>query len=109
MRKIRFVGLRYIAFGIAAAAVMGMVTTGLWNALLPAIFGLPAIGFWQAVGLLLLGRLLFGGFRGCGRGMRRGKFVRGMQDLSPEERERFRRAMGRGCGSSDNPEPAARA
>jgi hypothetical protein len=33
----------------------------LWNALLPRIAGLPALNFWEAAGLLLLGRILFGG------------------------------------------------
>jgi hypothetical protein len=97
MGKVRFVGLRFIAFGIVAAAIFGTVTMSLWNALMPAIFSLPVIGFWQALGLLLLGRLLFGGFPGR-RGMKRPRFVRRLEDLTPEERERFRQGMGRGCG-----------
>jgi hypothetical protein len=109
MRRVRFVGLRYVAFGILALALVGAVTTGLWNWLMPAIFNLPAIGFWQALGLLLLGRLLFGGFHGRGRGMKRPRFVRSLQDLTPEERERFRHGMARGCGSTGEAEPAARA
>ncbi len=42
------------------------VTMLLWNALLPAIFGLGVITFWQAMGLILLGKILFGGFHGGG-------------------------------------------
>ncbi len=64
---------------------------------MPSIFNLPAIGFWQALGLVLLGRLLFGGFRG-GRGMKRPRFVRRLEDLTPEERERYRHGKRRGCG-----------
>jgi hypothetical protein len=94
MRKFRFAGLRFIAFGIAAAVLVGMVTMGLWNALMPSIFGLPAITFWQGIGLFLLGRLLFGRFGGPGGRMRKPRFVRGWKDLRPEERERFCRAMG---------------
>ena len=37
----------------------GLVTMWLWNALMPAIFGLPVIGFWQALGLLALSHILF--------------------------------------------------
>jgi len=98
MRKFRFVGLRFVAFGLVALGVFGLVTAGLWNALMPAIFGLPSISFWQALGLLVLSRILFGqwGRRKVGRP----RFVRGMQDLTPEERERFRSAMDRRCGRS---------
>ena len=41
----------------------GFVTAWLWNALMPAIFKLPEIGFWQAIGLLILAQLLFKGGR----------------------------------------------
>ncbi len=101
MRRVKFVGLRFVAFGIAAALLLGLVTSALWNVLMPAIFGLPAIGFWQAIGLLLLSRLLFGrwgGRRWGGHRTMKPRFVRGMADLTPEERERFRQAR---CG----PEP----
>jgi hypothetical protein len=59
--------------GVIAAAVVlvpgllalfSAVTMWLWNWLMPAIFKLPAIGFWQAVGILLLSHILFkGGYR----------------------------------------------
>jgi hypothetical protein len=42
-------------------AICGLVTMALWNALMPAIFKLPDIGFWQALGLLALSHLLFKG------------------------------------------------
>lgn len=35
----------------------------LWNWLMPTLFGLPLIGFWQAVGLTILGGLLTGGIK----------------------------------------------
>jgi hypothetical protein len=75
---------------------MGLVTVGLWNALLPSIFGLPAITFWQALGLLLLSRLLFGRLGGWGNRMHKARFARGWDSLTPEERERFQAAM-KGC------------
>lgn len=62
---------------IAAAAVgvpglfalCGLVTMWLWNALMPGIFKLPAIGLWQALGLLALSHILFkGGVGRAGRG-----------------------------------------
>jgi predicted tellurium resistance membrane protein TerC len=40
----------------------GYVVMYLWNWLMPAVFGLTTITFWQAIGLGLLSKLLFGGF-----------------------------------------------
>ncbi|HEX3680984.1 MAG TPA: hypothetical protein VHU83_00480 [Bryobacteraceae bacterium] len=94
MRKFRFVGLRFVLFGIVWAGVMGLVVTGLWNALLPGIVGVRAISFWQALGLLILSRVLFGRLGGWDSWMRKSRFVRGWKDLTPEERQRFRQAMG---------------
>ena len=99
MRRIRFVGIRFIAFGVLALGVAGLVTSGLWNALMPAIFSLPAINFWQALGLLLLSRLFFGRFGGMGRRMHKARFARGFESLTPDEREHFRRAMQGNCGA----------
>lgn len=42
----------------------------LWNALMPELFGLQTIGYWQGAGLLALSRLFFGNWGG-GRGCRR--------------------------------------
>lgn len=93
MRKLRFVGVRFIVFGLAALAVIGLVIFGLWNVLMPAIFGLRAINFWQALGLFLLSRVLFGRFGGWGGRVGKMRFARGWNNLTPEERERFRQAM----------------
>jgi hypothetical protein len=45
-------------------AIGGQVVMYLWNAILPDLFGLRTITFWQALGLLALCRILFGGFGG---------------------------------------------
>ncbi len=72
---------------------------GLWNALLPDILGVSAITFWQALGLLLLSRILFGRYGGAGRGFgpgpegRRGwkqKMAGRWQQLTPEQREQMK-------------------
>lgn len=60
-----------IVVGVSALFTLcGFVTMWLWNALLPGIFKLPEIGFWQAIGLLVLSHLLIkGGHPGrAGRG-----------------------------------------
>ena len=72
------------------AALGGAVVRGLWNWLLPSLFGFPQITFWQALGILALSRILFGGF-GLGGG-HRGRHRR-WERMSPEEREQFRATM----------------
>jgi hypothetical protein len=78
-----------IAFGFAWTAILGLVVFGLWNVLMPSILGLHAITYWQALGLLALSRVLFGNWHQW----RKARFVRGWNDLTPEERLRFRNAM----------------
>jgi len=51
---------RFLAIAGLITLVLGLVVQQLWNRLIPDLFHLPAVGFWQAVGLALLGRLLFG-------------------------------------------------
>jgi len=97
MRRVGVAGTRFVVFAIVAAGVMGLITFGLWNLLMPQILGLPAISFWQALGLLMLSRILFGGHGWWGRRMRRARMSGGWEGLTPEERRRFREAMGPGC------------
>ena len=51
-----------IAFAVVFALVFGIVVKLLWNWLMPAIFGLGEISYWQAFGLVILAKLLFGAF-----------------------------------------------
>ncbi|MGA8539379.1 MAG: hypothetical protein WB566_07755 [Terriglobales bacterium] len=80
--------------------VLGYLVMSLWNWLTPALFGWHAITFWQAVGLLLLSKILFGGVRGGpGRRMHwRGRMRERWEHMTPEEREKFRQGMGGRCG-----------
>jgi hypothetical protein len=61
--KFRFAGIFMI---LAMCAVFGLAAMLLWNVLMPPIFALPQISYLQAVGLLVLARLLFGGIGGGG-------------------------------------------
>ncbi|MHC4591684.1 MAG: hypothetical protein ACYS8L_03195 [Planctomycetota bacterium] len=58
---------KWILLGIVAitciAFVLGLVVMALWNWIMPEVFGLPRITYWQAWGLLLLGHILFGAAR----------------------------------------------
>lgn len=79
---------------VAGVAVVTAVVMCLWNALLPDIFaGVSPIGYWQALGLLVLSRILFGGLRGCGH--RRWRERRQQwESMSPEERARLKGRFG---------------
>ena len=49
----------WIAIVVIVFAALVLLTQVLWNMLLPELFGFPIISFWQALGLVFLGRLLF--------------------------------------------------
>ncbi|MDQ2843286.1 MAG: hypothetical protein M3Y72_20065 [Acidobacteriota bacterium] len=80
----------------------------LWNVLMPGIFNVRTISFWQALGLLLLSKILFGGFRPSvgGGGRWRRRMIERWEQMTPEEREKFKQGMRRGCGSRQNVEAA---
>lgn len=84
-----------VILGIAA---FGSVVMLLWNALMPDIFHLPAISFWQALGLLVLTKVLFSGFRGGGpRGRMKDRLREKWMNMTPEEREKFKQGWGGRC------------
>jgi hypothetical protein len=107
MRGNRFLRvLKFIAIGAVAFTAFGFVVTQLWNYLMPGLFGLHAITFWQAIGLMLLGRLLFGGFRpGRGGFGWRGGMRQRWESMTPEDREKFREGMRGRCGTPRTPAP----
>lgn len=83
----------------------GEVVQHLWNWLLPTLFGWRQITFWQAVGLLALCRILFGGWGGH-RGYRsdfRRRWNKRWEAMTPEEREKFREQMRARCGGFGPP------
>jgi hypothetical protein len=87
-----------IAIALVAVALFGTVVQHLWNWLVPAIVGGHAINFWQAVGILVLSKILFGGFHGRGGQHWRHRMAERWEKMSPEERERFSRGMRGRCG-----------
>jgi len=106
-------------FALAPMAIAAFIWIGgevvmhLWNWLLPMLFGWRQVTFWQALGLLILCRVLFGGW---GRhGHDRPRFARRMgekwEKMTPEDREKFRRNWRSRCGGfgapdSETKEPA---
>ncbi len=85
--------------------IFGEIVMHLWNWLLPMLFGWHQISFWQALGLLVLCRILFGGVGG--RGFHRPNYRRRMSErwdqMTPEEREKFRQGMRSRCGGFGAP------
>jgi hypothetical protein len=96
---------KFALIAVVAVAVFGAVVSGLWNWLVPALFGGPSIGFWQALGLLLLSRILFGGFRG-GHGHHpawRRRMLERWEQMTPEEREKLRAGLRARCHGEAEP------
>jgi hypothetical protein len=104
---------------ILPAAIMGIalfITIGgtvvmlLWNWLLPTLFGLKSITLWQAIGLLALCRILFGGFRLGGRPRRsrsRRRMAERWERMTPKEREALRQGMKGRCRHGAPPPPSS--
>ena len=101
--------LKMIPIGLAAIAIVtfvgGTIVKLLWNWLLPVLFGWPPVTFWQAVGLLALCRVLFGGL------WRHGGGPDTTSRMTPEERERLgyrvhARLRFDGAADPDAPPPA---
>ena len=84
-----------------ALTLFSFVVKWLWNWLMPGLFGLHVISFWQALGLLVLSKILFSGFRARPGGSRdwRMRFIRRWDQMTPEEQEKFRAGLRKGCGA----------
>lgn len=102
---------RFAVFAVIGIAVAGLVVMSLWNWLTPELFGWKPISYLQALGVLVLSKILFGSFRGHGHpGYIHDRKSARLERMTPEERERFRsdmRSKWCGCSSSDTHENAA--
>lgn len=92
----------FIICGLAIAALIGWVVMSLWNCVLVEVINVKLITFWQALGLFMLGKILFGGFsKGCCHAG--GKWNMDMknkwQQMSPEEKEKFKQNWRNKCRS----------
>jgi len=98
-----FKAIKMALFVAAGILVFGFFVMSLWNWLIPTLFSGPVIGWWQAMGLLVLSKILFGGMHGGhgrhwggmrGRGYWRQRMDEKMARMTPEEREKFRQQCG---------------
>ncbi|MFZ2542270.1 MAG: hypothetical protein WAW75_10945 [Gallionella sp.] len=83
---------KFIILAVLGIAALGWVVMMLWNWLMPALFvDGRKIGYLQALGLLVLSKILFGGFRGHGC---HGRWHRNrLENMAPDEREKFQAGM----------------
>ncbi len=105
-------GIGFLFIAAAMVTLMGFVTMYLWNWLIPEIFGGTTITFIQAIGLIVLGKMLTGvmtwGPRGWGGHHRhwngrnashwKAKMEAKMANMTPEEKEKFKKFYYDRCG-----------
>jgi hypothetical protein len=97
---------RFVLLAVVGIALAGLVVMLLWNWLAPALFGLKQIHYLQALGLLVLSRILFHGKPNVRAHWRRHMEER-WQEMTPEEREKFRAGLWScwGRGKAGEPSP----
>ncbi|HVW22385.1 MAG TPA: hypothetical protein VHC86_14320 [Opitutaceae bacterium] len=88
---------------LLVVAVLALAVRCLWNGILVDATGARALSYWQALGLLVLAKILFGRFPCGGPGWRKRKMMRHWQSLSPEQREQMREEMRRRFGDWPRP------
>lgn len=111
-----FHGRRWVGFLFFLIAGTGLLTFAfmwVWNRLMPELFGLRTLGFWQALGLLVLARLLVGHpFRALGHRFHHRyhhlRVIERWESMTPEERERFREGLRGRCRRRGRPTEDAR-
>ena len=87
--------LKFVLFAVLFVGVFSFIVMSLWNWLMPALFGWRLISYWQAMGILVLSKILFGGFRGRPGPPwhRRRRIMERWDQMTPEERNKFRQGL----------------
>ncbi|WP_199156712.1 HMG-box domain-containing protein [Pedobacter nototheniae] len=100
----------FFPVALLIAVVLGYVVMFLWNWILPEVAHTGKLNYWQALGLLVLCRILFGNFgRGGGFKNKPGGFGRDgrilrekWHSMNEEERAKFRTEWRARCGNRDH-------
>src|SRR5271167_946625 len=102
---------KFVLFAALFVAVFSLIVMSLWDWLMPALFGWRLISYWQAMGILILSKILLGGFRGRpGRHWYwRHRMMERWEQMTPEEREKFREGIRGRCGPFRPPESEPKA
>jgi hypothetical protein len=89
--------LKFLPIGAVCVLLLGTVIMLLWNWLVPPIFNGPEISFWQALGLFLLAKIIFGfgggGWKKGGPYAWKHRYYEKFSSMSPEDRERFKEKL----------------
>ena len=97
-------GIKFFLLFVLFAAAMSYVVMHLWNWIVPVVFGAGIITYWQALGILVLSKILFGfgrsGHWGSHHSHHNWKERMGdrLRNMTPDERNRFREDWKRRCG-----------
>lgn len=89
----------FILFGGGLFLLASGIFMLLWNAILPAVLHTGTVTLWQAGGILVLAKMLFGGFKRAGNGHWRRKMFYRWNNMTPEEKEKLRFEMRNHCGN----------
>lgn len=113
MNKGKFI-LKALLGGILFLLLFGFITMTLWNWLIPLLFNGPHVRFIEALGLLLLAKILFGGWgkpwqcRGGGPAHWKYRYAEKLSKMTAEERERFKARMSEKWCSGPKPATGAK-
>jgi hypothetical protein len=104
-RRFRFgKAVMILVFATAFVMLFTFIVMSLWNAVLPDVLGVKVISFWQALGILVLSKILFSGFGGWShkrehfKNRMREKMMARWDQMTPEQREKFKEELKKRCG-----------
>jgi hypothetical protein len=99
-----------LLFVFVFLVLLGFIIMALWNNILVPVLHISSINFWQALGIFLFSKILFGGFHGPWRGRLRNNWKERMKEkwnkMTPEEQEKFKQDWRSRCGSWGKPSPS---
>jgi hypothetical protein len=97
-KKWAVMGMKILIIIIIVMSGFATSVLYLWNWLMPGLFGLHTVSYWQALGLLALCWVLFGGFGWLGGGPSRyERSTERLGQMTPEERSKFREGLSSRC------------
>ena len=98
MKRFRFSIIKKIVLGLILLTLFGFGFMYLWNWLIPELFRGPELNFYQAIGLLVLSKMLFFGFapfrrHGPPHHYWKKRFAQRVAQMDPEDRERLKEKL----------------
>jgi len=106
MSKSRFIkkGIGIAIMIVICIFLLSAVVMFLWNHILVPVLNINVITIWQALGIFILSKILFGGFKGkggrCGESKGKGRMMmENWHNMSPEEKDAFKEKLRSRCRS----------